>query len=147
MEFLDQYYLWIKAVHVIAFVSWMAMLFYLPRLFVYHTENAQVLEYVKIVRIQERKLYSFIGQPAMVVCVLTGALMLALHPTLLTSGGWLHIKLLFVLILLIYHFMCGRFVRLFAMGTTKRSGKFFRFFNEVPTLCLFVIAFCAVVQF
>ncbi|PAF48228.1 TIGR00701 family protein [Helicobacter sp. 12S02232-10] len=146
MEFLSQYYLWIKALHVIAFVSWMAMLFYLPRLFVYHIENSQTQDYVKIVKLQERRLYSFIGQPAMILTVITGALMISIHPELFSTGGWLHLKLLFVVILLFYHFLCGHYVKTLEYGVCKKSGKFFRIFNEVPTLCLIVIVICAVTK-
>ncbi|PAF44428.1 protoporphyrinogen oxidase HemJ [Helicobacter sp. 11S02596-1] len=146
MEFLSQYYLWIKAFHVVAFVSWMAMLFYLPRLFVYHAENIQAQQYVAIAKIQESKLYSFIGQPAMIFTLLTGLLMLGANPGLFATGGWLHTKLLFVAILLVYHFLCGHYLKAFARGTCKKSGKFFRVFNEVPTLCLIVIAICAVTK-
>lgn len=147
MEFLNEYYLWIKSIHIIAFVSWMAMLFYLPRIFVYHCENKLNQSYTDIAKIQERKLYSFIGKPAMLVTLISGILMISAHPWLFKTGGWLHIKLLFVVFLLIYHFMCGYYVRVFQKDSCQRSGKFFRLFNEIPTLCLVVIVICAVIKF
>lgn len=147
MEFLNEYYLWIKSVHIIAFVSWMAMLFYLPRIFVYHCENKSNHSYSDIAKIQERKLYSFIGRPAMLLTLISGILMISVHPWLFKTGGWLHIKLLFVVFLLIYHFMCGHYIREFQKDSCQRSGKFFRLFNEIPTLCLVVIVICAVIKF
>ncbi|PAF41112.1 protoporphyrinogen oxidase HemJ [Helicobacter sp. 11S03491-1] len=146
MEFLSTYYLWIKAIHVIGFVSWMAMLFYLPRLFVYHAENKDNQSYIRIAKIQERKLYLFIGHPAMIVTILTGILMVGIQPQLFQTGGWLHVKLLFVVILLVYHFMCGRYIKAFDNDVCLRSGRFFRIFNEIPTLCLIVIVICAVTK-
>lgn len=146
MVFLSEYYLWIKALHIIAFTSWMAMLFYLPRLFVYHAENIQNESYVKVAKVQEQKLYRFIGQPAMGFTVVTGILMISANPALFKSGGWLHLKLFFVLILLCYHFVCGGYVRAFRRDYCPKSGKFFRIFNEVPTLCLIVIAFSVVTK-
>ncbi|MDO7253092.1 protoporphyrinogen oxidase HemJ [Helicobacter cappadocius] len=147
MEILNQYYLWIKAVHIIAFVSWMAMLFYLPRIFVYHVENQSNQSYTNVAKVQERKLYSFIGKPAMLLTLITGILMISINPELFRSGSWLHIKLLFVVFLLIYHFMCGYYVRAFQNDRCEKSGKFFRVFNEIPTLCLVVIVVCAVIKF
>lgn len=147
MEFLNEYYLWIKALHIIAFVSWMAMLFYLPRIFVYHAENHLNQSYSDIAKVQERKLYSFIGNPAMLLTLITGILMISAHPYLFKMGIWLHIKLLFVVFLLVYHFVCGYYVRAFQKDSVQKSGKFFRLFNEIPTLCLVVIVICAVIKF
>lgn len=146
MDLLGEYYLWIKALHVVAFTSWMSMLFYLPRLFVYHAENIQNDGYTQIVKIQQEKLYRFIGQPAMGLTLITGILMLSANPTLFKSGGWLHLKLFFVVILVCYHFVCGGYVRAFKKDSCARSAKFFRFFNEIPTLCLIVIAFSVVTK-
>ncbi|PAF50524.1 protoporphyrinogen oxidase HemJ [Helicobacter sp. 13S00477-4] len=146
MDFLSGYYLWIKALHVIGVVSWMAMLFYLPRLFVYHIENIQNQGYIGVVKIQERKLYVFIGQPAMALTLITGILMVFIQPQLFSTGAWLHVKLLFVAILLIFHFICGYYVRVLCNDKCNRSGKFFRIFNEVPTICLIVIVVCAVTK-
>lgn len=106
MGFLNGYFLWVKAFHVIAVISWMAALFYLPRLFVYHAENAHKKEFVGVVQIQEKKLYSFIASPAMGFTLITGILMLLIEPTLFKSGGWLHAKLALVVLLLAYHFYC-----------------------------------------
>ena len=140
-------YAYIKAFHIIVLVSWMAMLFYLPRLFVYHAQNRDNEGFVSVVKIQEVKLYKYIGTPAIVLTLLTGIAMITLHPSLLqvaTSGIWLHIKLTFVIILVIYHLLCGYFIKTLGNGSCKRSHKFFRFFNEIPTLLVIVIVFLAV---
>ncbi|AFI05886.1 protoporphyrinogen oxidase HemJ [Helicobacter cetorum] len=146
MGFLNEYFLWIKAFHIIAVVSWMAALFYLPRLFVYHAENAHKNEFVEIIKIQEKKLYTFISSPAMGFTLITGILMLLANPLLFKSGGWLHAKLLLVLLLLIYHFYCKKCMRDLAKDPSKRSGKFYRIFNEVPTILLIGIVILVVVK-
>lgn len=140
-------YLYIKALHVVAFCSWMAMLFYLPRLFVYHTENRDNADFVRVVKIQENRLYYFIGTPAIIVTALTGFAMIAMNADLFKSGGWLHVKLLFAFFLIVYHFDCGRHLRNLKCDIYAKSGKFFRIYNEFPTICLFFIAFSAIVKF
>lgn len=144
---LNDYYLWIKAIHIISIVCWMAMLFYLPRLFIYHCENKDNKSYTDIVKIQEQKLYNFIGQPAMLLTLVSGILMILSNPDLFKSGIWLHIKLTFVVILIVYHFLCGRYVKTLALGINTKSSKFFRIFNEIPTICLIIIVICAVIKF
>lgn len=147
MEALMNYYLHIKALHIVAFVSWMAVLFYLPRLFVYHTEHRDKPDFVAVIKIQEDKLYHFIGTPSIVLTIVTGILMIALNPSLFKSGGWLHLKLLFAFLLVIYHLDCGRHLRRLKNDIYTKSGKFFRIYNEAPTIALFVIAFAAVLKF
>lgn len=142
-----EYYLWIKALHIMAFVSWMAMLFYLPRLFVYHTENKDKAEFVEVVKIQEHKLYYFIGMPSIFGTIITGVAMIALNPSLFQSGGWLHLKLLFAFFLIIYHIDCGRRLNQLKRDIYHANGSFYRFYNEFPTICLAVIAFSAVIKF
>ena len=142
-----EYYLYIKALHIVAFVAWMAVLFYLPRLFVYHTENKDSSDFVSVVKIQESKLYYFIGTPAILITILTGLLMIFLNIDLFKTGGWLHLKLLFAFLLIVYHLDCGRHLRNLHNNIYKKSGKFFRIYNEIPTIALFVIAFSAVVKF
>ena len=88
-----EYYNWILAFHVMSLISWMAVLFYLPRLFVYHTEHAGNAGFVEVVKIQEYKIYHYIGVPAMWATILSGGAMIALNPGLFQSGGWLHAKL------------------------------------------------------
>ena len=98
------YYLWVVIFHLMAMMSWMAMLFYQPRLYVYHTEHKNKPDFVEVVKIQEYKMYKYIGLPAMWATVLSGFLMISLRPDLLESGGWLYAKLFFVLVLVAYSF-------------------------------------------
>lgn len=129
-----------------AVLSWMAMLFYLPRLFVYHAENRENRGFVDVVTIQERKLYRYIGTPAMIATILSGGAMIALEPGLLAEGGWLHAKLALAGLLVAYHLDCGRHVRTFAEGTNIRSGKYFRAYNEIPTLLMIGIVIFVIVR-
>jgi len=140
------YYNWILAFHVMSFASWMAMLFYLPRLYVYHREHAEKAEFVEVVKIQEFKLYKYIGLPAMWATILSGLWMIYLMPELFESGGWLYVKLLFVAFLIAYSFSL-EFIRV-KIGDNPyyKSGKFFRFYNEVPTLLMIVIVIMVVLK-
>jgi len=140
------YYTWVLAFHVMSMVSWMAMLFYLPRLYVYHAEHAKNAGFVEVVAIQEDKLYRFIGVPAMWATILSGAVMIALNPGLFQSGGWLHAKLTAALLLILYHFTLGRYKKQLQAGTCMKSGKFFRMYNEVPTLLMIFIVIMVVVK-
>ena len=141
-----EYYTWILAFHVMSFISWMAMLFYQPRLYVYHTEHADNAGFKEVVSIQENKLYHFIGVPAMWATVISGTAMLVLMPELFQTGMWLHIKLTAVLLLVAYHFSLGRFKKKLQAGECTRSGTFFRAYNEVPTLLMIVIVIMVVVK-
>lgn len=141
-----EYYFWIKAFHFVAFTSWMAMLFYLPRLYVYHAENIENREFVKVVKIQEDKLFHFIGWPALIATLCSGIAMIALNPEMFKSGGWLHAKLTFALLLLVYHMDCWRYLKLFREDRCRKSGKFFRVYNEIPTILMIGIVICAVVK-
>lgn len=140
-------FLYIKAFHIMALVSWMAMLFYLPRLFVYHAQHRDIQAYVEIVKKQEWRLYKYIGIPALIFTLLTGLALIALNPDVFkvaVSGLWLHIKLVCVLCLLIYHLMCGYFIKTLGNGSCTKSHRFFRFFNEIPTLLLIIIVILVV---
>ncbi len=141
-----EYYNWILAFHVMSFMSWMAMLFYQPRLYVYHQEHADNEGFVEVVTIQENKLYSFIGVPAMWATVLSGTAMIALNPALFQSGMWLHIKLTAALLLVLYHFSLGWFKRRLHAKKCTKSGAFFRAYNEVPTILMIVIVIMVVVK-
>ncbi len=141
-----EYYLWIKAFHIMSVISWMAMLFYLPRLFVYHAEHRDNEGFVEVVKIQEHKLYYFIGVPAFWASLLSGGAMIALNPAMFHSGMWLHIKLTAALLLVLYHFSLRKFLIAFKEGRCTKSGKFFRFYNEVPTILMIIIVIMAVVK-
>ena len=129
-----------------SFASWMAMLFYQPRLYVYHQEHHENSGFVDVVRIQEDKLYNFIGTPALWATVLSGGAMIALLPELFNSGMWLHIKLTVALLLVIYHFSLGYYRKKLLDGSCTKSGKFFRFYNEVPTIAMLIIVIMVVIK-
>ncbi len=139
------YYNWILAFHVMSFVSWMAMLFYLPRLFVYHREHADKKEFLEVVEIQEYKLYKYIGAPAMWATIISGGTMIYLVPAMLESR-WLQVKLLFLLLLIAYSFSLEGYRRKLAENPNYKSGKFFRAYNEVPTLLMIVIVIMVVLK-
>jgi len=141
-----EYYTWILAFHVMSFTSWMAMLFYLPRLFIYHREHSDNVAFGEVVQIQEYKLYAYIGVPAMWATLLSGALMLYLNPAIFQSGGWMHVKLLFVAILVAYSFSLNSIRKKLIDNPEYKSGKYFRFYNEVPTLIMIVIVIMVVVK-
>ena len=138
-------YLWLKTFHLISIVCWFAGLFYLPRLFVYHamSDDAPSRERFKVM---ERKLYRGIMLPSMVATLAFGIAMAALNPTLFTGGGWLHVKLALVLLLIGYHHMCGAQLKRFARDENVRGHVFYRWFNEVPVLFLLAIVILAVIK-
>jgi len=139
-------YLWIKAIHIIFMVSWMAVLFYLPRLFVYHAENKDNKEFVKIVKIMEKRLFYVIGIPAFVITLITGLSMIFMNPELFKSGGWLHAKLTLVAVLIAYFFHNEYIRRKFERDECDKSGKFFRIYNEIPTVLLILIVILVIVR-
>ena len=143
-------YLTVKALHIIFVVSWFAGLFYIVRLFIYHTEaqlkpsnEAQILS--AQFTIMEKKLWWIITTPAMVLTVLFGAWMLVLNPGLL-SLPWMHIKLSFVALLLVYHFVCQRLLKNVANGQFKWSSTQLRLWNELATLVLVAVVFLVELQ-
>lgn len=144
-EILMNSYSWIKWLHYMAFISWMAGMFYLPRLFVYHVEHADNKGFVEVVKIQEDKLFYFIQTPAMVITILTGFLMICANLSIMHQG-YFHLKLLFALCLVAYNFDNYRYLKQLKANTCKKSGKFFRMYNEIPTLCLMGIIFGMIVM-
>ncbi len=139
-------YYYVKIFHIISFVSWMAMLFYLPRLFVYHAEHKDNKGFCEVVKIQEEKLYNFIGYPAIICTLLSGIWLIALQPSLLTEGGWLHAKILLVIILIAYHFSLFYYLKAFKNDNCHKNGKFFRIYNEVPTIALILISILVILK-
>jgi len=143
-----EYFTWVLTLHIMSFMSWMAMLFYLPRLFVYHSENATKREFIEIVKIQEFKLYKYIGLPAMWSTIFSGAFMLYVKVGIFQSGGWMYAKLFVVALLIAYSFSLEFYRRKLADDASYKSGKFFRFYNEVPTiLSLFIVIFVIIKPF
>jgi len=141
-----EYYSWILAFHVMSFVSWMAMLFYLPRLFIYHRENADTKAFTDIVEIQEYKLFKYIGVPAMWGTIISGAVMLYLNSGIFSSGGWMHAKLLALSFLIAYHFSLGKIRKIMIDNPHYKSSKWLRIYNEVPTLLMIFIVIMVVVK-
>lgn len=135
--------LWLKAFHVVAMVTWFAGLFYLPRLFVYHADAADTLS-VQRFRIMERRLYAIMSIGAAATLVF-GLSMIAVQPGYL-AFGWLRAKLSLVALLIAYHAYCYRLVHSFANGTNLHSAKWYRVFNEVPSLLLIGIIVLAIVK-
>jgi putative membrane protein len=129
-----------------SFTSWMAMLFYLPRLFIYHREHADNKAFGEVVRIQEYKLYKYIGLPAMWATILSGSAMLYLNPGIFQSGGWMHAKLFFLAFLIAYSFSLEKIRKRLIEDPYYKTGKYFRFYNEVPTLLMIGIVIMVVVK-
>ena len=138
-------YLWLKAIHIIGVVCWFAGLFYLPRLFVYHTaaEDAAGRERFKVM---ESKLYRVIMRPSMLVSLVFGIWMLVLGWSAFATSGWLWVKLIGVALLLGYHHYCARLVSMLARDENPHSEKFYRMFNEAPALLLILIVCLVVVK-
>jgi protoporphyrinogen IX oxidase len=135
--------LWLKALHIIAVVTWFAGLFYLPRLFVYHADANDSIS-VQRFDIMERRLFIIMSIGA-TAAVVFGAAMLINAPGYLHMG-WLRVKLLFVLLLFAYHLCCYKLMRDFALRRNSHSAKWYRAFNEAPSLLLIVIVILAVVK-
>jgi protoporphyrinogen IX oxidase len=135
--------LWLKAFHVISVVTWFAGLFYLPRLYVYHADAGDSIS-VERFKVMERRLFGIMTIGA-VAGVTFGAAMLAAEPAYLTLG-WLRIKLLLVLLVIAYHLTCYRLMRDFAANRNTHSARWYRVFNEVPSLLLIAIVVLAVVK-
>ena len=135
--------LWLKAFHVIAVITWFAGLFYLPRLYVYHADAKDSIS-IERFKVMERRLFGIMTIGA-VAGVGLGLAMLAAAPAYLTFG-WLRIKLLFVLLVIAYHLICYKLMREFAENRNAHSARWYRGFNEVPSLLLVAIVILAVVK-
>jgi putative membrane protein len=139
-------YEWARAIHVMAWASWMAGLFYLPRLFVYHAERAAPgSESSEMLKVMERKLLTFIMRPAMIVTWITGLwLAFGLGVIDWSSDYWMHAKMLLVVAMTGAHYLMRGWMLTFAADANRRSGRFYRVANEAPTL-LFVLIVIAVI--
>ena len=137
-------YLTLKALHLIAVISWMAGLLYLPRIFVYHEENKDSKETCKVFKVMERKLYNYIMMPAMILSWIFGLLLIGNIGFDQMANKWLQIKLFLVTVLTLYHFFLGVCLKKFSLDLNTRSSRFYRIFNEVPTILLILIVFIVV---
>ena len=138
------FYLTFKALHLIAVISWMAGLLYLPRIFVYHTENQDEKQINKVFKIMEFKLYNYIMMPAMILSWIFGLILIGSIGFEQLHSTWLIIKLALVVVLTIYHFFLGNCLNKFKNDENKYSSRFFRIFNEIPTILLILIIFIVV---
>lgn len=145
MHNFENYYLWYKSIHVIAIISWMAALLYMPRLFVYHTRAEKGSEMDKTFQIMERKLLRIIMNPAMIISYIFGLLIAYIYG-FQALGVWFHIKMTAVIGLTVAHAMQARWMKDFARGENKHSEKFYRFFNEVPTIFMIIAVIMVIVK-
>ena len=137
-------YLLFKSIHLIAVISWMAGLLYLPRIFVYHSETSNNEDKINTFKTMERRLYFYIMNPAMILSWIFGLLLLhSIGPESLSSL-WLQIKLILVIILTAYHFFLLSCLRNFDIDENSHSSKFYRIINEVPTILLIIIVFIVI---
>ena len=136
-------YLLFKSLHLIAVISWMAGLLYLPRIFVYHSEANH--ESQKIVfKTMERKLYNYIMMPAMLLSWLFGVLLIHSLGFGIFLELWMQIKIAAVVILTFYHFTLGKYLNDLALDNNQKTSKFFRIYNEIPTIILIVVIFVVI---
>lgn len=138
-------FLWLKAFHIIAVITWMAGIFYLPRLFVYHADAQDEVSRERF-KIMERKLYRGIMNPSMMIAVALGIWMIVLNADYYLSQGWMHAKLTLAVLMIVYHVYCGRLLRVFRDDQNQRSHVFYRWFNEVPVFLLLGIVILVVVR-
>lgn len=140
---INDWYLWIKWLHVVSVIAWMAGLLYLPRLFVYHCAAAPGSELSETLKIMERRLLRAIMNPAMVSAWIFGGLMLFVQDW---AGGWLHVKLAGVAAVTVHHHLQARWRKDFAADRNRRPARFYRVQNEVPTLLMLVIVLMVIVK-
>lgn len=138
-------YLWLKAFHIIFIVTWFAGLFYMPRLFVYHSSATDSVSKERF-KIMQAKLYKIIMNPSMIATLILGVWLLAESWQAFSDQGWVWVKLFFVVLLIGYHHYCLRIIKAFADDRVLHSEKFFRIFNELPSLVLVVVVILVVVK-
>ena len=138
------WYLLLKSLHLIAVISWMAGLLYLPRIFVYHVENKEKKEATEIFEVMEKRLFFYIMNPAMILSWIFGLLLLHSIGIQSLADLWLQLKLILVIILTFYHFFLLACLRRFSLNTNKYSARFYRIINEIPTVILIIVIFLAV---
>lgn len=137
--------LYVKAFHIIALVAWFAGLFYLPRLFVYHSQAVDRIS-IERFKVMERRLYYAITWPSALLTTILGYWLLTFNWAYYLHAGWMHAKLSCVLILWFFHLSCGHYLKLFAQNKNDKSTRFYRVFNEIPTLLLVAVVLLVVVR-
>ena len=136
-------YLLFKSLHLIAVISWMAGLLYLPRIFVYHSENDNEI-ITSVFKTMEKKLFYYIMTPAMILSWFFGLILIHEIGFNQLANLWLQLKLLFVTLLTIYHFYLGSLLTKFKSDLNEKTSKFYRYINEIPTLLLILIVFIVI---
>ena len=137
-------YLLFKSLHLIAVVSWMAGLLYLPRIFVYHVENKEKKEATEIFEVMERKLFFYIMRPAMILVWIFGLVLIYLNGIEIFLQFWFQIKIVLVILLSGYNDFLGKCLVSLKNSTNTKSAKFFRIINEIPTVILIIVIFLAI---
>lgn len=143
--FLLDHYLLLKALHVISVIAWMAGMFYLPRLFAYHAEAEKGSDKSETFKVMERRLLRIIVNPAMIAAFLFGGLMIAANPAIM-QGGWIHVKLFLVFLMSACHGLFARWRKVFMRDENERPAKFYKIWNEVPTVLMIGIVILAVMK-
>ena len=137
-------YLFFKSLHLIAVISWMAGLLYLPRIFVYHVENKEKKEATDVFEIMEKRLFFYIMRPAMIVSWILGLILIYLNGIEIFSQLWMQIKIVLVILLSVYNDYLGKCLESLKNKTNTRSPKFFRIINEIPTVILIFVVFLVI---
>ena len=137
-------YLLFKSLHLIAVVSWMAGLLYLPRIFVYHVENKEKKEATDIFEVMEKKLFYYIMRPAMIFTWVFGLILIYLNGIEIFSQIWMQLKFILVILLSIFHEYLGQCIYSLKNNTNTKSSKYFRVINEVPTILLILVVFIVI---
>ena len=137
-------YLLFKSLHLIAVISWLAGLLYLPRIFVYHVENNEKKQATDIFEIMEKKLYFYIMRPAMIITWLFGIILIYINGVEILFQAWMQIKIILVILLSVFHEYLGRCLYSLKNNTNTRSTKYFRIINEIPTIILILVVFIVI---
>ena len=138
------YYLLFKSLHLISVISWMAGLLYLPRIFVYHAQNSDDRKISDVFKIMEKKLYFYIMTPAMILSWVFGLLLIHSIGFQQLGQTWMILKIIFVILLTLYHFYLGKTLNQFKFDQNTHSHKFYRLINEIPTILLILIVFVVI---
>ena len=137
-------YLLFKSLHLIAVISWMAGLLYLPRIFVYHVENIEKKEATDIFEVMEKRLFFYIMRPAMILAWIFGLILVYINGIEIFSQLWMQIKIVLVILLSVYNDYLGKCLVSLKNNSNTRSSKFFRIINEVPTILLILVVFVVI---
>ena len=137
-------YLLFKSLHLIAVISWMAGLLYLPRIFVYHVENKEKKDATDIFEVMEKRLFFYIMRPAMIFTWIFGLILIYLNGIEVFSQLWIQIKIVLVVLLSVYNDYLGKCVKILKLGENKKSARFYRIINEIPTVLLIFIVFVVI---